>query len=147
MFTLVVHTFVFAFGGEQKHIPLIIVGNAYHAVEIEKGNPPALAQRDGKRRILFVNKLQPEPTTIIEYFKSGGTTEANPCPAHFSHRETGMNLRCQKWLTVFPFHGIYPPYSCRLLSAICLIASSIFPSSFSASCITSIFSDSSVVYV
>ncbi len=145
MCTLIVHSFVFAFGGQQKHIPLIIVGNANHTVEIEKGNPPALAQRDGKRRVLFVNKLQPEPTTVMEYFKSGGTAKAFPCPAYLSHREMGMKLRCRKRLTVFSFHGIYPPYSCRLLSAICLIASSIFPSSFSASCITSIFSDSSVV--
>lgn len=144
MCTLIIHSFVFAFGSKQEHIPLIIVGNAYHTVEIEKGNPPALAQRDGKRRVVFVNKLQPEPTTVMEYFKFGGTAKTFPCPAYLSKRKKGTCLRCRKRLIAFSFHGCY---SCRLLSAICLIASSIFPSSFSASCITSSFSDSSVVYV
>ncbi len=47
----------------------------------------------------------------------------------------------------FFFSWYYPPYSCRLLSAICLIASSILPSSSSVFRSTSNFSDSSVVYV
>lgn len=142
-FNLHVHPFVFAFGGKQKHIPLTIVGNAYHAVEIEKGISPALEQRNGKRRIVFVNKQQPESTTVMKYFNAWGTAKAFPCPADFSKREKGMYLQCHSRHISFSFHG----YSCRLLSAICLIANSILPSNFSVSCNTSSFSDSSVVYV
>lgn len=122
--TLVVQPLVFAFGGKQQHIPLIIVGYCYHAVEIEEGNPPAPAQRDGKRRILSVGKLQPESTTVMVYFQAGGTAKAFPCSAYVSERKRGTHLQCRIGLTYLSFHGNYPPYSCRLLSAICLIASS-----------------------
>ncbi len=143
MCTLIVHSFVFAYGSEQKHIPLTIVGNAYHTVEIEKGISPTLDEWDGKRRIVFVNKLQPESTTVMVYPNSWRTAKAFPCPAYITKRKRGICLQCRSRLITFSFHG----YSCRLLSAICLIANSIFPSSLSASCITSSFSDSSVVYV
>lgn len=103
--TLVVHPFVLAFGGQQEHIPLIIVGYFYHTVEIEKSNPPTPVQRDGKRRIVFVNKLQPEPTTVMVYFQVGGTARAYPCPADITKRKTGMFLRCRTGLTQFSFHG------------------------------------------
>ena len=143
MCTLIVHSFVFAYGSEQKHIPLTIVGNVYHTVEIEKGISPTLFEWDGKRRIVFVNKLQPESTTVVVYFNAWGTAKAFPYSANISKRKRGLKLRYRNRHISFSFHSGY----CRLLSAICLIANSILPSSFSASCITSSFSDSSVVYV
>ena len=143
MCTLIVHSFVFAFGSEQEHIPLTIVGNVYHTVEIEKGISPTLFEWDGKRRILFVNKLQPKSTTVVVYFNAWGTTKAFPYSADISKRKRGLKLRYRSRHISFSFHSDY----CRLLSAICFIANSILPSSFSASCITSSFSDSSVVYV
>lgn len=91
--TSVVQPFVFAFGSKQEHVPLTIVGNAYHAVEIEKGISPALEQGDSKRRIVFVNKLQPESTTVMVYFNAWGTTKAFPCPAYFPKRKKGVYLQ------------------------------------------------------
>lgn len=103
--TLIVQPFVFAFGSKQEHVPLTIVGNAYHAVEIEKGISPTLEQRDGKRRILFVNKLQPESTTVVVYFNVGRTANAFPCPAYITKRKRGAYLQCHSWLITFSFHG------------------------------------------
>jgi hypothetical protein len=88
----IVHPFVFAFGGKNQHIPLVIVGYFYHTVEIEKGNPPTLAQRDGKRRIVFVTKQQPETTTVMIYFKVGGTARTYPCSAYITKRKTGIYI-------------------------------------------------------
>ena len=84
--TSIVHPFVFAFGSEQKHIPLTIVGNVYHTVEIEKDTSPALDKGNGKRRIVFVNKLQPESTTVVVYPNAWGTAKAFPSPAYFTKR-------------------------------------------------------------
>ena len=89
MCTLIVHSFVFAFGSEQKHIPLTIVGNAYHTVEIEKGISPTLDEWDGKRRIVFVNKLQPELTTVMVNPDAWGTAKTFPCPANITKRKRG----------------------------------------------------------
>lgn len=103
-----VHPLVFAFVGQREHIPLIIVGNANDTVEIEKGNPPTLGQRDSKRRILFIEKLQPEPTTVVIDFNVGRTAKAFPHSAYITDRERGIRLRCRTWLTLFSFHGTIP---------------------------------------
>lgn len=106
--TLIVHPFVIAFGSKQEHIPLTIVDNAYHTVEIEKGISPTLDEWDGKRRIVFVNKLQPEPTTVVINFNVGRTAKAFPHSAYITDRERGTTLRCRTWLTLFSFHGSIP---------------------------------------
>lgn len=41
--TSIVHPFIVTVDVEREQLPLLIVGYPYHAVEIEKGNPPALA--------------------------------------------------------------------------------------------------------
>lgn len=108
MRTLIVHSFVFAFGSEQKHIPLTIVGNAYHTVEIEKGISPTLDEWDGKRRIVFVNKLQPESTTVMVYPNSWRTAKAFPCPTYITKWKRGLYLQCRSRLITFSFHGVTP---------------------------------------
>ena len=87
--TLIVHPFVIAFGSKQEHIPLTIVGNVYHTVEIEKDTSPALDKGNGKRRIVFVNKLQPELTTVMVNPDAWGTAKTFPCPANITKRKRG----------------------------------------------------------